>query len=171
MRKTASRRTPAKPSGFRANDILELRRTLGALIGKKTASRQLIARLIESSPGSIFNWERGTAPSKHYVARLQDLKRRAETGELNLGKGGAARRGQPPRSADGVSPDPRSSADASLAPSNVRPIFVNTVFVASEDETSWLRFGLKRPGARSAEAIVELVIPTRLLRSLRVDHR
>ncbi len=177
MPKTAARRTRSK-SGFRAADILELRRTLGALMGKKTASRQLLARLVESSPGSVFNWERGTVPSKHYIAKLQDLKRRVEASELNLGlnlgKSRATKGSESAHTPSGSGASPgRSSIGSSWTASapNVRPIYVNAVDVASEDGTSWLRFGLKPPGTRTAEAIVELVIPTRLLETLRTDRR
>ncbi len=175
MVQRATRRRKSSTDDFRPAEILELRRTIGRLIGKARASRQLLARLIESSPGSIFNWERGTTPQRHYITKLRDLQRRAAAGELSLS--GSRTQGPSPATtsaprtkaptANGRRPASRVSPNAAVEVT-ARPIFVNAVSVSHDGDMTWLRFGLRRPGAGTAETVVEIVLPRNVAEDLRV---
>lgn len=160
-------KTPRRQSaaGFSAKDVIELRQAIGRLTGKKLASRELIARLVQSSPGSVYNWEQGTAPNRHYIEKLIELRRRAHAGELSLsqpGGQGATRAAMPSARSNGAAP-----ATTATLPSSGKPEFANVVQVLGSGDTTWLRFGLQRPGAREAETLIELVVPSNLLESLR----
>lgn len=64
--------------------VTGVRRKLGQLIGRPLAPRELVARLIGCSPGSIFNWEQGGTPIAAHAARLEELAKRIDAGVLSI---------------------------------------------------------------------------------------
>jgi hypothetical protein len=159
--KRPSNRGKRRATTFDPREIIDLRRMLGRLMGKEMAPRDLIARLVESSPGSVYNWERGTAPTRHYIAKLSEIRRRAETGQLNLSK--STGKGMRPIRVDPVSAP--AQIEDSLSAS--KPAFSNVLEARVDGENTWVLFGLSRPGASRADTIFEVVVPTRLLDRLK----
>jgi hypothetical protein len=164
----ARTKTKRRRSSFNPRSVVELRDALGRLIGKRRASRELLAKLVGSSPGSIYNWERGTAPNRMYIAKLDEIRQQVDAGELNLS-------GEPrpaaPASTNGRRKDGPTDATRSGGFHGVgaHPLYANTLVASGDrgkDGTTWLRFGVKRPGTSHTETLVELVVPTTLLKQL-----
>lgn len=52
--------------------VLRLRTELGKAVGKPMASREATGRLLQVSPATVFNWERGLAlPGRRHLEELR----------------------------------------------------------------------------------------------------
>lgn len=161
-------RRGAHTVGFDPKAVFALRELIGRQTGTKRASRETLAKLLEASPNSIYNWERGSPPSRVYVTKLAELRRRIVSGELQLGKRSGARATKTTRRAAPMSK--RSSPlaasrrrSAVVAPGTGQVLYANAVNVAQENGVALLRFGVASGGSNRAAPVVELIVPTDVL--------
>ena len=70
---TQTKKLPAaKARSAVRTKIVSLRQKLG--VGGRIASRQATARVLDVSPGSIYNWERaGTVPHRHAMRKIDAI--------------------------------------------------------------------------------------------------
>jgi hypothetical protein len=175
---TIRKRGRRATTNFNPRLVTELREAIGRLMGKKRASRELFAKLVESSPGSIYNWERGaTEPNRHYLVKLHELKEKAASGELKLSSGGGRKAAGRPTTKDGPrvrhdtartsEPVPVPSSELRAAPSR---LYANSLTVEAEvngkQANVWFRFDVTRPGSDTKEPVVEIVVPAHVFRNL-----
>lgn len=74
-----------------------LRARLVEVLGVKRVSRAALATALKASPGSIYNWECGTVPSRIYIDKIIELERTAKDDpDKVLELLGAKKRGKTP---------------------------------------------------------------------------
>lgn len=136
----SARKRAGRRAGFNPDEIVELRTKIGQLVGRKMASRELTAKILGASPGSIFNWERGTAPNTLYVEKIRRVRAEADAGTLDVtgNRAGMGRNGA----------------------------YANDVVVKKNGEELWLHFQLKGPHGKPT-TIAEVVIPRALVKRMK----
>jgi len=146
-------------------DVLALRKKLGGTSGR-AISRAAMAKLLGVSPGSIYNWEKGSnAPTEKAVSALRTLSTRVDRGEVQV----ASRPGTAgeKRGAGGNS---ARSALTRNGPNGVNglegPTFYANDVVASRGESEGcLRFRLRLEGANVS--VCNVLLPLGAFDSLR----
>jgi hypothetical protein len=141
-------------------DIVELRRQLGRVYGKPMASRNVLAKLLGASPGSVFNWEHGKPPSRVYIPKLENLAKRLSTGKITADTPVRRLAG-----ADDVSL-PGPGRRSSRIEGQVIPTYANMVSISGgSGGESLVRFGFALPGEGS-RAVAEIVVSDEVLAKL-----
>src|SRR3954451_3474533 len=95
MAKRGRKKGSASNGALKPYDVLGLRKSIGALYGRKLASRGVLAKLLDAAEGSILNWEHGKVPGAKYRSKLADLEKQAAAGTLVIPiprKGGRPRK-------------------------------------------------------------------------------
>jgi DNA-binding transcriptional regulator YiaG len=150
----AATRQPA--TGF---DVLALRKKLGGAKGKRV-SRAAMAKLLGVSPGSIYNWEKGSnAPTSKAVAALNALSERVDRGELKVA--GRAPGAREPRR--GTAKTSRRASNGLEGPT----YYANDVVVSRGESEGCLRFRLQLEGA--SVAVCNVLLPLGAFDTLRSD--
>lgn len=141
-------------------DVTRLRQKIGKLLGKGVASRGVVAKLVGASPGSIFNWEHGTAPTGLYREKLKEIEARLDNGTLDLG---AAR-----RKGGGVSAPLPAAVEAAWAPvvSDLAPVYANDVRIDASAGDIHLQLAVQLAGA-PARVVANVVVPRVVLDKVR----
>jgi hypothetical protein len=169
--KTMARRGRKKTTGSngaeRPYDVLGLRKAVGALYGRKLASRGVLAKLLDAAEGSILNWEHGKIPGKKYQAKLADVERQAAAGTLVVPiprKGGRPRKNAAPAR---IAPA-RAGRAASISSilGEVPRVYANHVTIEQGSHDARVRFNLVLPGELAARAVADVIVPCELLSTL-----
>jgi DNA-binding transcriptional regulator YiaG len=154
----------AKPTA-RGFDVLALRKKLGGATGR-AVSRAAVAKLLGVSPGSIYNWEKGSnTPTVKAVSALKDLSERVDRGEVKIaGSTGAARE---QRGANSKTARRAPTPSASNATNGLEgPTFYANDFMVSRGESEGcLRFRLRLEG--TSVAVCNVLFPLGVFDALR----
>jgi DNA-binding transcriptional regulator YiaG len=137
-------------------DVRALRTRLGA-------SREVFAKLLGVSAGSILNWEQTKPITAKNVARLQELAAKAETGQVTLPERKTAGR---PRKGAAASSSAAGGRAAVAITGEVATLYSNTLQVTRGELDARITFGLEVPG-EGARAVVDVIVPASVIAGLR----
>lgn len=158
--KTAARVTRVRSRG--SSDVRALRTRLGA-------SREVFAKLLGVSPGSVLNWETpGKAMTAKNVAKLEELAAKADQGQVKLPA--PKPRGRPPvagATSEGAGAHGKGRATKASISGSLPATYANVVDVTRGDREALIRFALAVPGANGARVVSEMLVPIEALASFR----
>lgn len=143
-------------------DVKALRTRLGA-------SREVMAKLLGVSPGSILNWETPgkTVMTEKNLTKLRDLAAKAEAGQVALPE---RRKGGRPRKAVAagavVKRGPGRPRKATAITGAGPLLFANVASVQRGARESLIRFAVLLPGDKAARAVADVVVTPEALAQL-----
>jgi hypothetical protein len=167
MAKRGRKKATGSNGAEKPYDVLGLRKAIGALYGRKLASRGVLAKLLDAAEGSILNWEHGKVPGAKYRAKLADLEAQASSGTLVVPiprKGGRPRKNAAPTAIAPTRAGRATSISSILG--DVPRVYANHVTVEQGALDARVRFNLVLPGEQGARAVADVIVPRELISQL-----
>lgn len=163
--KKKSRRRGRRTTAVSYPEVAELRRRVGKLYGKPIASRGVMARLLGAAHGSILNWEKGKSPSPVYVRKLREMEEQLNAGALHVEP--PRRGGRRPKSLAVAAARVAVGRSGAVITGEPPVIYANLVSIDQGETDARMRFGLLLPGALSARAVSDVIVPRSLFDQMR----